>query len=256
MTKFKIDKLPNLTKKIHKSQLKWRDKNWKTSLTNHGKEIEEILEKITVFSDWVNKLQNSDVAEKLMPEIFIDVFSSIHFACFGFYKYANMCLRSELETALRLIYFSTHPVEFKWWLEENKAFRNTQASARDVWGQGYVYFEQLEEIKKFEGSCNKNKKLFAGKANLKRTYEVLSQFIHTGAGHFQTGAEQFSPHYDKKKFKYWHLRCKEIQVYINILLILGFPEDFKAMSSSNKSDILNKCIGANYKDIIKQTLSI
>lgn len=256
MPKFKISALPDLTRKIHSSQNKWLNKNWQKTLSNHANEIEESIEKMNIINTWENKLyQEYDVAKKLIPEMFIDAFSSIHFACFGFYKYAQMCLRSELETALRLTFFSTHPIEFKWWLEGNKSYKSMLKLAKDVWGQGYSYFEQLENIRKFEEQCEDDKKLFLGKGNLKKTYETLSEFIHSGAGHLQTKPEKFSPAYDIDEFKKWHSRFKDIQTFINIMLTLGFTEEFKNMSNTTKNKILNKGIGDDYKDILKKVLN-
>ncbi|MHA1267872.1 MAG: hypothetical protein ACTSRS_21760 [Candidatus Helarchaeota archaeon] len=255
MQDFRINNLKSLTRKIHKSQRKWRDKNWKKTLGKHGDEIEDILEKISVFNKWENRLKSYKVAKKLFPEIFIDAFSSVHFACFGFYKYANMCLRSELETTLRLVFFSTHPVEFKWWLEGNMVYKNILNPAKDVWGQGFLYFENLENIQKFERNCDDSKKIFSAK-KIKNLYNFLSQFIHTSAGHFQSRPGKFSPVYDLKEFRNWLNRCKEVQTYINILLTLSFSDVFKNMSENSINVILTKGVGDEYKNIIKKTLNL
>lgn len=256
MPGFRIENLPTLTRKIHESQNKWRAKNWKKTLKEHNEEIEELLEKVSVFSKWENKLQKFDVAKKLIPEMFIDAFGSIHFACFGLYKYANMCLRSELETTLRLIFFFKHSVEFQWWLEGNKSYRSIMSKARDVWGQGYWYFEQLDNVKKFEELCDDDRKLFTKGSNLRKIYDILSQFIHSGAGHFQTRPDRFSPDYNMDEFKKWYSWCKNIQIYINIMLALGFSDEFKSMSNVARQKILNKGIGDYYKEKVKQTLDL
>ena len=255
MAPFRINNLNSLTKKIHESQKKWRDNNWKKSLDEHGDEIEEILEIISVFNKWENKLRNEDVAKKLFPEIFIDAFASVHFSCFGFYKYANMCLRSELETTLRLIFFSTHPVEFKWWLGGNKAYKNILNPARDVWGQKFHYFENLENVKKFEENCSDNKKVFST-SKFNNFYYFLSQFIHTSAGHFQSRPGKFSPIYSLEEFKQWSSKFKEAQTYINILLTLSFSDVFKDMSANARDLVLSKGIGNEYKDVVKNIFNL
>lgn len=255
MSAFRTNNLKSLTKKVHESQRKWRDKNWKKTMGKHGDEIEDILEKISVFNKWEDKLKSEKVAKKLFPEIFIDAFSSVHFACFGFYKYANMCLRSELETTLRLIFFATHPVEFKWWIEGNMVYKNILNPAKDVWGQGFLYFENLENVQKFEKNCSNDKKIFSAK-KFKNLYSFLSQFIHTSAGHFQSRPGKFSPAYDKEEFRTWFDRCKEVQTYINILLALSFSNVFKGMSVNAKDIVLTKGIGDEYKDIIEKTLNL
>lgn len=253
---FKVRDLPELTKSIHKGQAKWRDKNWKKTLSTHSSELEKLLKRISVFSRWRNKLQQSDAAKKLFPEIFIDAFSSVHFACFGLYKYANMCLRSELETTLRLIFFSTHPVEFSWWLKGKSVYRDIYSQANDVWGPGYIYFKNLENIQKFEMNCDKAKQLFSEGCKLKKMYTTLSQFIHSGAGHFQSRPSGFIPAYELDEFKQWYSRCNEAQTYINILLALTFSEEFKGMTPTSRNAILDVGIGDEYKEIVKNTLDV
>lgn len=255
MTKFKKNNLKSLTKKIHESQQKWRNNNWTKTLSEHGDEIEEILEKISIFNKWENKLKSNKVAKKLFPEIFIDAFSSVHFTCFGFYKYANMCLRSELETTLRLVFFSTHPIEFKWWINGNNAYKTILNPAKDVWGQGFHYFENLENVQKFEKKCIDEKKIPPTK-KLKDLYSILSQFIHSSAGYFQSSPKEFSPAYKLGEFKKWYDKFKKIQTCINTLLALCFSDIIKEMSESSRDIILTKGIGEEYKDIMKKTLNI
>lgn len=253
---FRVRDLPELTKSIHQGQTRWRDKNWKKTLSTHGPELEDLLKKINVFSKWTNKLQQSDAAKKLFPEIFTDALFSVHFACFGLYKYANICLRSELETTLRLIFFSTHPVEFNWWLEGKYVFRNIYSQANDVWGPEYVYFKNLDNVRKFEIGCEKSMRLFSEGSKLKKMYGTLSHFIHSGAGHFQSGRGRFIPSYKLDEFKQWCLRCNEAQTYINVLLALTFSEEFKGMTPTSRTAILNVGIGNEYKEIVKQTLGL
>lgn len=256
MPRFKVGDLPEITKSIHESQTKWRDKNWRKTLATHGSEIEELLNKIRIVGNWRNKLQQSDAAKKLFPEIFIDAFSSVHFACFGFYKYANMCLRSELETVLRLIFFSTHPIEFEWWLQGKAVFRHIYSQANDVWGPGFVYFKNLENVQKFETNCEKAKQLLSEGGKLKNMYTTLSQFIHSGAGHFQSRPGSFTPIYNLTEFRHWYDRCNEIQTYINILLALTFSKELKEMTSTSRNAILDVGIGDEYKETIKNTLDL
>lgn len=261
MTAFRVSDLPTETKTIHESQNKWRRENWQKTLKEHKQDIEELLKKISLFDIWVNKLQHSDVAVKLMPEIFMDAYISIHFAGYGLYKYAHMCLRSELETALRLVFFSTHKVEFEWWFEGNEWYRE-KLNYPDVWGRGYMYFGQIENIKKFEKECDNNEKLFAGDKGgvIREIYKTLSKFIHSGAGHFQTRAERISPKYDSNKFREWYETYEKVQTYIHIILALGFVDKFKAMTDTQRNKILNVgiTIGMDtyYKEKVEQTFGL
>lgn len=198
---FKESNLPRLIRSIHESQKKWRDKNWKNSLEKHRDEIEILLEKTRVFNKWRNQLQHIQAAKTLMSEIFIDAWVSIHLACFGLYRYANMCLRSELENVLRMIFFSTHPVEFKWWLQGDRWYRELRQP--DVWGQSYYFFEHLDIIKRFEENCAKDKKkrLFKNNGIVKKLHTKLSKFIHSGPGYFQTRTDEIAPSYNLQRFK-------------------------------------------------------
>jgi len=247
--------LPDLTKTMHESQERWRNENWNQTIGKHKKEIEKLLKTTSIFDIWSNILQNDDIAKALIPEIFMDAYISIHFAGYGLYKYAYVCLRSELETTLRLIFFSTHKVEFKWWSEGNEWYKENVAV--DVWGRGYVYFEQLDTIKEFEKSCANNRKLFIGKdIGIKGIYKTLSKFIHSGAGHFQTKPDRVSPEYKLDEFKKWTKMFKEVQEYINILLALGFPKDFNNLSQTNREKIRKIGIeSSDYREILREVLA-
>jgi len=248
---------PELTKTMHESQEKWRDKNWKETLEKHKKEIEGLLDKIDIFDVWSNSLQDSEVAKRLIPEIFMDAYISIHFAGYGLYKYAYMSLRSELETALRLLFFSTHPVEFKWWFDGDEWY-STTLEYPFVWGKRYHYFQHLDNIKRFEEKCGYDGKNLFEKTDcgIKGLYRELSKSIHSGRGHFQTRPDGVSPTYDYEQFEMWHYICENVQMYIHIILALGFAEEFKSMSSTHRNKILNVGMGNYYKEKVKEVLDL
>jgi len=229
--------LPPNTTTMYESQEKWRTKASQETLSAHKDEIENLLEKANLFDIWSNSLQGSEAARRLIPEIFMDGYMSIHFACYGLYKYANICLRSQLETTLRSIYFSTHPVEFKWWCAGNEAYR-AGLRTRDVWGEGYGYFEQLENVKSFEEICDEGQRLFQHARKVPKIYQTLSTYVHSGVFSLQTKFDQFSPRYKIDEFCKWMSNFKEIQGFIHILLVLGFLEEFRQMSQVNRARIL------------------
>lgn len=256
MATFKIAELPPETKIAHKSQNKWRRKNWERTLKEHNEDIEKLIEKINLLDMWSNGLQHIPSAKTLIPEIFADAYISIHFVGYGLYKYAHMCLRSELETALRLVYFSTHPVEFEWWSQGNEWYRE-QLNYPDVWGKGYMYFQQLENMKRFENECDENKKLFARKnVGIRGLYKTLSRFIHSGAGHFQTEINRFLPKYNLDEFLRWQRSYGKVQTYIHIILVLGFADDFRTMNISQRNEILKTGINVYYREIVKKILNL
>ena len=245
MAENKFSELPDNTKILDESQEKWRNEAWRKTLEKHKNEIEKMLEKINLFDIWSNSLQNNEAVNRLIPEIFMDGYISIHFAGYGLYKYANVCLRSQLETVMRLIYFSTHSIEFNWWCKGNKWYRKG-LKYKDVWGEGYLYFKELEYVKEFEKKCNDDKRLFRNGKNINRIYLELSEYVHSGVFSFQTKTDYFSPNYKIREFKKWANRFKKIQEYINILLILGFRKEFKEMSNTNQEKIIEVGIESSH----------
>ncbi|MCJ7645715.1 hypothetical protein MUO65_02240 [bacterium] len=253
---FKVSKLPSETKNLHQAQEKWRTKNWQKTLGDHHSEIEKMIKKINLFDIWSNKLQKNETAKILIPEIYTDAYLSIHFVCCGLYKYANMCIRAELENALRLVFFSTHPMEFKWWLDGDEWYRET-LNFPDVWGRGYTYFEKLQKVKALEKMCDEHKKLFqSGKVGVGNAYKKLSKFIHTGAGHFQARPGSISPKYNLEEFKRWLDIYEEIQTYIQIILALGFEREFLELHNAEKNRLLNLGIDDYYREKVKNALGI
>lgn len=249
-----IKELPELARALYDTEKSWRPKNWnKTIKTEYG-DIEEVIKKNQLFDIWSNILQDLEVARKLLPEIIMDSYFSLNFTGYGLYKYAHMALRSELETTLRLVFFSTHQIEFEWWLDGNEWFRDNAMG--DVWGKSYGYFAQLKTIKKFESLCENNNKLFGGKnVGIKGLYSRLSQFIHSGASSLQTSPERFSPIYNHNEFKEWYKTYIKVDCYINLILILGFSEQFKEITQRKKDKILNHGIDSYYKDKVERTFS-
>lgn len=254
MSQKDISSLPDNTRIMHESQEKWRDSNWKDTLEEHKSEIEELMQKINLFDIWSNSLQDNAAARRLIPEIFMDGYISIHLAGYGLYKYANICLRSQLETTLRLIYFSTHPVEFDWWCKGNEWYREGLAT-KDVWGERYGYFTQLEYVKKFEKKCTNHKKLFAEGQRVSKIYQKLSRYVHTSAFSFQTKPDDFAPKHKIKEFAKWIDNFKEIQEYINLLLILGFAKEFEKLNSTSQERIRKTAIESpHYEEKLREVL--
>ncbi|MCK4729895.1 MAG: hypothetical protein KAT28_01110 [Candidatus Aenigmarchaeota archaeon] len=243
MVRFQINNLPTLIKTVHNAQKIWRKQNWEKSIIDQDNNIEKVLEILNLYGKWKNKFHGDKIAEKIMPEIFADGINGLHFALLGLYKYANMCLRSQMESALRMIYFIDHKIEYDWWLNDNEWYINVKQ--KYVWGSDFTYFKQLSKIDTFDQQCNANKKIYSGRKTgdlLKRLYAQLSKSIHTSADHFQTSTGRYSPKYDEAKFQEWIKNCNDLQCYIMISLILAFPDIFKKMTSSEQDSILNKAI--------------
>jgi hypothetical protein len=237
MKKFNVNKLPSFVKSTYESQLKWADKNWKDTLRLRAREINALLDDISVFDLWKEILGDKydKIGQNLLPEIYMDVYVSIHFACMGLYKQSHVCLRAELENTLRLVYFAVHPVEYGWWCSGKDFFKK-----RNVWAEDYRYFRQLDEVQKFQQVCKKGGHKVDVYDGVRILYGKLSQYVHTGPTAFLTTPERFAPKYRKPEFNKWLNAFKETQKFINLILVLGFPEDFKKLTLPKKKKILKK----------------
>lgn len=149
MTTFKKSGLHEKTLNMHETQARWRKRNWEDSLKNHSSDLEDLLSLIALFDFWKNRLPR-DAARSLSREIYTDAYFSIHLACFALYKNAYMSLRSQFETAMRLIYFSNHPLEFKMWQSGDEKWIGQLLKGTDVWGRDFKYFSYIPEIRKLE----------------------------------------------------------------------------------------------------------
>ena len=256
MRSFNPNKLPPLTKIMYDSQQKLNINNWESTLRAHQKKVEDCLKKIKVFDAWRNKLKDTqkEIAQSLIQEIFLDAYMSVHFACMALYKQAHVSLRAELETALRLVYFSTHPVEFKWWREDKAYFHG-----RHVWGEKFDYFKNLEYFQRFEEKShvklfevdNKNNPF-----NIGKIYKILSMYVHSGFPAFLTTMQSVAPAYKRADFNRWAVNFKEVQKCVNTILTLGFSVEFKALGVDAKRNVLKVIGDRNYKQGLKQTLEL
>ena len=207
-------------------------RNLRRSLQGFEKEVAMILERSRSLDCWSNALQASESA-KLISEIFVDLYVSIHFSACALYKYADMALRSALENSLNLTYFVTHPVEFGWWKKGKEWYleRGTHP-----WGEAYNYFKYL-------GSGLSNSK--ASERLLKHIssgYKELSKSIHSSSLRLQTGGARLSPSVDIKRFESWSRRIQKIVSVINALLILACNKQFRDMTKSDKNLVLSAII--------------
>jgi hypothetical protein len=237
-------------KEFYKTYEKWSDKCWQTTLSSHEKEIQNLSKKQQFFDFWTDTLSDNPVAVHFFPEIFFDSYMSIQFACMGLYKYAIMCLRSELESTLKMIYFSDHPVEFNWWV--NGVEIDGITSKKHVWGDGYTYFQNLDNIKLFNSKFNDKSQLIN---NIKTIYSAYSKYVHTSAKSFQTSQRNIIPKFDLKDFKGWVAKFETTQEYIHVLLILTYFEKFKLADPKDRDELIKICVtDSNYNSKLKSTI--
>ncbi len=255
MKTFRSDRLPRLTKIMYDSQLRLNTKNWEDTLKANHQEVERLLEMISIFDSWRTSLERAygDVARDLIKETFMDAYMSVHFACMALYKQAHVSLRTELETALRLVYFSSHPVEFKWWRDDKDYFHG-----RHVWGDKFDYFRNLEYFQRFE---QRAVKLFETENrnnpnNIGKLYKILSKYVHSGFPAFLTTMQSVAPVYKRADLNLWIVNFKEVQKCINTILALGFSAEFKAFDAIVQRNVLRVIRDRNYKRGLKQVLGL
>jgi len=244
----KISELPTLCSDLYKDQSTWKNNCKKTLFENHDK-IEKLLKKSSVFDIWSACLPGNKIAEKLLPEMYIDAYSSINFSSISFYKYAYMCLRSELETGLRFLFFYHHPIEFEWWLNGSEWY--FKQNKGQVWGDNYYYFYNIGKIKEFESKCRSHLRLVSEPQLMRKEYSKLSQYTHSGAQHFQTEYTRLTPTYDVAKFSQWYNIYETIQCYLNILFLFGLYNDLMPSKKEEYKKITDLTINRKYKGTVE-----
>ncbi len=257
MPNFKISDLPEKTKIMHDTQIKWRKKNWLETLKNHSNDLEDLLALIELFDFWKNRLTRNEASKYLFKEIYSDAYYSIDLAGVGLYKNSYMSLRSEFETAMRLIYYSTHPLEFKLWQRGDEKWIGELLKGPDVWGQNFKYFMYIPEMIEIEEHTPANLKLINGNnPKLRVLYKNLSKHVHSVGPYLQTRFGRLAVKYNIDEYNSWIEMFKEVQKFINILFALCFSDKFKNMPSGESDQILNVAIGTDYQNLVKQAIGL
>ena len=232
MPTFKISNLPDRTKTMHYTHVRWRKKNWNDSLKNHNQDIEDLLAQLELFDIWKNRLPKNEAIKYLMREIYTDAYMSINLACVSLYKNSYMTLRSQFETAMRLIYFSNHPFEFSLWQSGDEKWTLELLRGSDVWGNNFKYFSFIAEVSKLEDIAPTDLRLISrtDTPRLKEVYSKLSKYVHSGGPFLQTKSGRLSPKYNLDEFTSWQGIFRDVQMYVNILFALCFSNQFRANS--------------------------
>jgi len=79
--------------------------------------------------------------------------------------------------------------------------------------------------------------------------------VHSGVFSLQTRPDEFSPRYEIQEYKKWTGNFKEIQSYINVLLALGFPEEFKRIGEGSRDRVLQVGIESlHHREKLKEVI--
>jgi len=231
----------DFTKQMDKIFDDWKN-NWNQTLSAHKKEINDLSEKISVIDDWSNCLLSvteSDRflgAKQFLSEMFMDSYTSLVLVSLALYKYANMCLRSYLESTMRLIYFSVHPIEYKWWT--NNLYEHSTFT---------MHLDFVSKLERFHKVDPRKTTLIAEVRNL---YKKLSSYVHTEEQAFQT-KERLSPKYSLEKFEGWEKTFRDTISYSNILLLGSFYENYQKLRVDTQERILRIGIANKKHELIK-----
>lgn len=241
------------SKLLYDSFKKWSDKNWKESLSNQSIKIDEYIDKLSTLDIWSNQLRKTKSSKLLITELFFDSYAGLLFACQGLYKYAFICLRSQLEITFRIIYFSTHSVEYSWWSKGSQWFLE---KGNHVWGKGFhSYFGKLDSIEEFNLKLpNQNMDILN---NIKIIYSELSKYVHSSPHTLQSKDSKISPEYSCQQHQFWLSRASNLMNYINLFFILGFEKEFDGLSKQHKLKILDSCFNnSDFKSIIEEKFNL
>ncbi len=231
----------DFTKQMDKIFDDWKN-NWNQTLLSHKTEINELSEKISVIDDWSNcllsvtELKRIPNAKQFISEMFIDIYTSLVLVSLALYKYANMCLRSYLESTMRLIYFSVHPIEYRWWT--NKLYGHTPFR---------MYLEFVTKLERINKVDSEKTPLIAEVRNL---YNELSSYVHSEERAFQTKVG-LSPKYSLENFKGCEKTFRETISYSNILLLGSFYENYQQLSAESQKRIIRIGIDEEKHELIE-----
>jgi len=215
------------------------------SLSNYQSDVQTIIKHSRSLNCWSNALQGNHSA-KLVSEIFVDLYVSIHFSLCALYKYADMALRSALENSLNLAYFCTHPVEFRWW-EKGREWYPKRGS-QHPWGEAYNYFRHLGS----ELTDSKANEILV--KHVSHEYRELSRSIHSSSLRLQTAGAKLSPSMDARKFKSWALRVRKVLSIVNAVLILSLHDRFRNMNKADKELIVSAILREHKKALESMNL--
>ncbi len=248
---FDENKLEVLSKSLFKIQQKLIDKNSTEALLHNPTKIEIALKKVSAVATWKRILsaKHKIVSDGLVNEIFMDLWQSTNFACMGLYKQAHVSLRAALETTMRLVYFSTHPVEYDWWC--SKGSRDDDVRSRD-----YNYFGRLSLFEKFDKKMKTSTKDYKLFTEVRNEYSTLSDYVHSSRKMFQTRIDRIAPEYEIADFNRWNTHFSRTLSYINTILILGFHFEFKKTTLPNQKNILKSISFINYKSCLRKMLAV
>lgn len=211
---------------------------WATEkvIEDNSDELKLIHSKIYSLSLWDHELISSN-SNKFLREIRSDGIASILLTLSGLRKQAALSLRGILEGTLKQIYYSEHPVEYKWLSDYSK-----------------YYLEWKDLIKYTNSRVFSNEKRLCNKisAKVQEIYFDLSKYIHaSNPKYFSITTFMKAIEFDKDFFAYYTEKLDEVVNYSNALLVVFQWDEYKNFDSNTKS-IIKKSISKEVYKLIME----
>ena len=151
---------------------------------------------------------------------------------------AHVLMRQSLEMSLKHIYFSTHPVEYKW--AQNKI------NYREVNFQFLLdYLRKSDEL-----DIYKSKDLLITK--IEEHFHLLSRYVHAHNIQFTSfSSEDYNLPSNAKSFERISKQAGELASLSIIILISFFRQKFFA-SQENEKSLIRSALLSNYKNEINE----
>lgn len=188
---------------------------------NFSKANEENKDKVNTFFHYMDlieeiyKLISSDISKDVLGEAQSDLLSSLIFCFQGYYRQANICLRSSLELVLSFLYYYDHKYDFILWKNDCIDMTWTQLINQE---KGVFNDEFLSIV-------NHRKIAISQCLNeIKELYHLTSQYVHGKYEYMQKNLI-FKIEYSKDLVEqYFDTSCKIMKFEIIMLYVRFLKE--------------------------------
>lgn len=184
----------------------------KSNYSTRNIELESIEKILNAWSCWKNILtddvihtKNSNISSILCFESEYDAKASINLALSGYFKHANICLRSCLDLTVMAIHFETNYGGYVQWMMGQRKTPGFQSVINSIFDRSL--FKQFNDLTQF-------------KDEIIDLHYNLSGYMH-GRGHIYLNISLKSP-YDE--FDNWFNLIKKVFEFSSICIFLQYPQ--------------------------------
>lgn len=190
--------------------------NFNKANNENMKKVNELFDYIELINE-MYKLICNNKSKDVLAEAQNDLLSSLIFCFQGYYRQANICLRSSLELVLSFLYYYDHQYDFILW--ENNCIDMTWTQLIDK--EKGVFNEKFLSIVN-----DKPISIIQCLKEIKKLYHLTSQYVH-GKYEYMQNMLSIQIKYSEDLVKhYFETSYKIIQLEI-IMLFLRFSNEIK-----------------------------